>query len=127
MQRHPFSTFLERKFLEWQIEIGERKSQAAFADRVGVSRPSITMWMNGTHLPDVENARKLADILGPEVYDLLEMPRPNPYLQKINQVFERLSPEHQQKLSEDAARYETEALKNERPKKPSKERKTQPR
>ena len=80
--------------------------------------------MNGTHLPDVENARKLADILGPEVYDLLEMPRPNPYLQKINQVFERLSPEHQQKLSEDAARYETEALKNERSKNTSKRRKT---
>ena len=34
MQRHPFSILLERKFLEWQIEIGQRKSQAEFGDLV---------------------------------------------------------------------------------------------
>jgi len=126
MQRHPFSIFLERKFLEWQIEIGERKSQAAFADRIGVSRPSITMWMNGTHLPDLENANKLAAVLGPEVYDLLEMPRPNPFLQRINHLFPNLTPEHQQKLAEDAERYEREN-EQQRLRKPSKERKTKPR
>ena len=111
MQRHPFSTLLERKFLEWQIEMGQRKSQAEFAILLGVSRSALTMWMNGTHLPDRESAGKLANFLGPEIYELLEMPRPNPYLQKINQVFERLSPEKQQKLAEDAERYEVEKKK----------------
>jgi transcriptional regulator with XRE-family HTH domain len=108
MQRHPFSIFLERKYLEWQIEVGERRSQAEFAKLIGVSRATLTMWMNGTHLPDRENAGKLATFFGPELYDMLGLPRSNPYLQKINQVFERLSPEHQRKLSEDAERYEVE-------------------
>ena len=125
MQRPPFSLFLERKYLEWQIKIGERKSQAEFAKLIGVSRASLTMWMNGIHLPEHESVEKLATFLGPEIYDALDLPRPNPYLQKINQVFERLSPEHQQKLSEDAARYETEALKNGSTK-ISKQRKTTP-
>lgn len=105
--RHPFSILLERKFLEWQIELGERKSQSEFAKLIGVSRASLTMWMNGTHLPDMESAKKIAKVLGPEIFEVLGMPKPNPYLQRINQLFERLSPEHQQRLAEDAERYET--------------------
>lgn len=105
MPRHPFSQFLERKYLEWQLEIG-RKSQAEFANLLGVKRSSVTMWMNGTHVPDMESAKKLSVVLGPEVFDILGLPHPNPYLQKINQVFERLSPEHQQKLAEMAEHYE---------------------
>jgi transcriptional regulator with XRE-family HTH domain len=105
--RHPFGAFLERKYLEWQIEIGERKSQADFARLMGVSRASLTMWMNGTHQPDLESAKKIASLLGPEVFDMLGIPRPNPYLEKIKQIFDNLSPEHQQRLAEDAERYST--------------------
>src|SRR5690348_7245681 len=108
MPRHPFSVFLERKYLEWQIEKGERISQAEFARLIGVSRASLTMWMNGTHLPDIDSAKKIASLLGPEIFDALELPRPNPFLQKINKIFDRLSPEHQQKLAEIAEQYETD-------------------
>jgi hypothetical protein len=75
--------------------------------------------MNGTHLPDLESAKKIASMLGPEVFEVLGLPRPNPYLQKINQIFERLSPEQQQKLAEDAERYEANHIS-----KTSKQRKT---
>jgi transcriptional regulator with XRE-family HTH domain len=120
MPRSPFSSFLERRYLEWQIEQGERISQAEFARLMGVSRASLTMWMNGTHLPDLESAKKIASVLGPEVFEILGLPRPNPYLQKINQVFERLSPEHQQKLAEDAERYEANNIsKTPKPRKTS--------
>jgi len=105
--RPPFSVLLERKFLEWQLDLGERKSQAEFARLIGVSRASLTMWMNGSHLPDMESAKKIASVLGPEIFDALGLPQQNPYLQKINQIFERLSPEYQRKLAEDAERYET--------------------
>jgi transcriptional regulator with XRE-family HTH domain len=121
MPRHPFSVLLERKFLEWQIEKG-RISQAEFARIIGVSRASLTMWMNGTHLPDLESAKKIANVLGPEIFEALGLPRPNPYLQKINQIFERLSAEQQQKLAEDAERYETHNEAN--PKRVPKHRKT---
>lgn len=105
MPRHPFSILLERKFLEWQLEVG-RKSQAEFAKLMGVSRASLTMWMNGTHLPDLESAKKIASVLGPEIFEVLGLPRPNPYLQRINELFDRLSPDHQKQLAEQAERYE---------------------
>jgi transcriptional regulator with XRE-family HTH domain len=126
MPRHPFSTLLERKYLEWQIEIGERKSQAEFAKLIGVSRAALTMWMNGDHLPEMDNIHKLANVLGNEVYDALDLPRPNPYLQKINQLFERLSSEQQRKIADDVERYQSNNHE-ENAKRSSKERKTSPR
>jgi len=125
MPRHPFSSFLERKYLEWQLEVG-RKSQAEFARLMGVSRAALTMWMNGTHLPDMESAKKIASILGSEVYDVLGYPTPNPYLQKINQLFERLSSEQQKKIADDVEKYQTKNHK-ENAERSSKERKTSPR
>jgi transcriptional regulator with XRE-family HTH domain len=72
-----------------------------FAEYIGVSRPLISYWLKGT-IPSLENVQILANKFGPEVYDVLGLPRPNPYLQKINQVFERLSPEQQKRtLQED--------------------------
>jgi hypothetical protein len=37
---------------------------------------------------------------------VLELSRPDPYLQKINELWDRIPPEKQQKLAEDAERYE---------------------
>lgn len=125
MSRHPFTVLLERKFLEWQLEVG-RKSQSDFADLLGVKRTSLTMWMNGTHLPDMESAKKISNVLGPEIFDLLDLPRPNPYLQKINQIFERLSPEQQKKIADDVEKYQTNNHK-ENAEQSSKRRKTSPR
>ena len=126
MTAHPFTTLLERKFLEWQLETGGRKSQAEFAQYIGVKRGTLTMWLNGDHFPERDNVNKLAKVLGDEVYDAMNLPRPNPYLQTINKVFERLSPEQQQKLAEMAERYEVKS-NDTNSQRASKERKTRPR
>lgn len=127
MPKNEFSLLLEKKFLEWQIKQGRRTTLKEFSDHIGVSRAAISLWLNGDRVPDQTNLQKLADMLGYEVFDVLNIPRPNLYLQRINKLFDRLTPERQQKLAEDAVRYEAEALKNERSTKPSKERKTKPR
>jgi transcriptional regulator with XRE-family HTH domain len=107
--------------LNWQADQGKRASLDDFAYLLGYSRPTISMWLNGTRIPGSEAIEHLSSIIGLEIYDALGLPRPNPYLQKINQVFERLSPEHQQKLAEDAEHYE---VKNVQSGKTSKQRKT---
>lgn len=117
-----FSQYLEKKFLEWQSMEGRRKTIEEFALYIGVSRPLLNMWMNGKRKPGKESLKLLSTILGNEVYDILGYERPNPYLQTINRIFERLSPEHQRKLAEDAERYETgnaNAAKTSRKRKPS--------
>jgi len=105
IEQMTFPEYIERKFLEWQSGQGKRKTIEEFAVYIGVSRPLLNMWMNGNRKPGKESLKVLSQTLGNEVYDVLGYARPNPYLQKINNVFENLSVEHQRKLSEDAERY----------------------
>jgi len=119
-----FSDWITKKFLDWQAQLGERKTIEDFAAYLGISRPLLNMWMNGDKpRPGRQNIKMLVELYGLEVYDAVGEPRPNPYLHTINQVFERLSPERQRQLAEDAERYETE---NDNAKKTSRIRKTRP-
>jgi Helix-turn-helix. len=102
-----FSDWITKKYLDWQAEAGKRKTIEEFAAYIGVSRPLLNMWMNGDiPKPGTPNIKLLEKIFGPEIYDALGLPRPNVYLQKISEIFEKLSPEHQRKLAEEAERYE---------------------
>jgi transcriptional regulator with XRE-family HTH domain len=115
-----FPQFLERQYLDWQRREGKRKTLEDFARYLGISRPLLSMWMKGTRRPGSENIELLAETFGLEVYDALELDRPNPYLQRINQLFPKITSERQQKLAEDAERYGSE---NERHKAASRKRK----
>jgi len=123
--KRAFATWLEIAFLRWQTENKKRASLQEFADYIGYSRPLISMWLGAQRLPAEGGIERLADLFGLEIYDTLGLPRPNPYLQKINQIFERLSPEYQQKLAEDAEHYEVN--KREHTSKTSKRRKNKQR
>lgn len=117
-----FPDWITKQFLNWQAQQGKRKTVDDFAAYLGVSRPLLNQWMNGNiPRPGRENISRLADIFGFEIYDVLELPRPNPFLQKISKMWENIPPEKQQLLVEEAERYE---IKNERSKKTSKQRKT---
>jgi transcriptional regulator with XRE-family HTH domain len=71
-----FQQWLFHKYLDWQGELGQRKSLTAFAAYVGVSQPQMTAYLKGDYLPKGENLGKLAAALGVEVYDVMGMPRP---------------------------------------------------
>jgi transcriptional regulator with XRE-family HTH domain len=105
-----FSEWITRQFLEWQTEQGIRKTVEEFASYVGVSRPLINMWMNGNQKPGKENINILAEIFGNEIYDVLDLPRPNPYLQIINRLWEFIPEDVQKKLSDEAEKYETQNI-----------------
>lgn len=117
-----FPELLEQKFLEWQMENGERKTLYEFANYLGVSHGTISFWINGVKKPSDSNIEKLAEIFGNEIYDALDLPRPNPYLQKLNRLWEFLPEEFQKRISEEAESYETKNI-SERVQKTSKRRK----
>ena len=94
-----FSSWITRKFVEWQAKEGKRKNIEDFAAYVGTSRPLVNMWMNGNKKPGVENIKLLAEIFGNEIYDILNLPRPNPYLQIINRAWEHIPEELQIKIA----------------------------
>lgn len=103
-----FPEFLEQKFLEWQMKNGERKNLYQFASYVGVSHGTMSFWINGVKKPNGDNVERLALLFGNEIYDALELPRPNPYQQIINRVWEFIPEDIQKRFAEEAERYETQ-------------------
>jgi transcriptional regulator with XRE-family HTH domain len=103
-----FAEWINRIFVEWQAKQGRRKTIEEFAIYLGVSRPLLTMWMNGNKKPGRDNIELLAEIFGNEVYDVLEKPRPNPYQQLINRNWEFLPEDRQKAIAEEAERYAAE-------------------
>ena len=103
-----FSEWMTKQFVHWQAEQGTRKTLEEFAAYVGVSRPLINMWMNGNQKPGAENIKLMGELFGSEIYDVLELPRPNPHLQKINRLWEFLPEEIQIKLAKETEKYETQ-------------------
>lgn len=83
MVKTKLGEWLEQQYVTWQARQGGRRTIDAFAQYVGVSRVAINRWMNGTRTPDAEYADLIAEKLGPEIYDLLDIPRPDPRLQAI--------------------------------------------
>lgn len=96
-----FPSWINKKFVLWQAEKGERKTIEEFAAYLGISRPLLNMWMNGNRRPGVENIKILEEVFGIEVYDALDLPRPNPYLQIVNRAWNHLSEELQIKISQE--------------------------
>jgi transcriptional regulator with XRE-family HTH domain len=108
-----FPQYLEKKYLEWQQVVGERKTVREFAEYIGVSASSITMWWKGKRTPEGENVQKIANKLGVEVYDVLGLPRPDPDLLYIQQNWSNISDKGRQAIREQAEKYKQANLNNE--------------
>ncbi len=102
--------YLTKKFLDWQAAEGERKTLEDFADYINVSRPLLSFWMNGKRIPNKEACEKISIKLGNEIYDVLGKPRPNPYKQVIDRVWDFIPEEIQKRLSDEAEKYEAESM-----------------
>jgi len=100
-----FPNWVTRKFVEWQATLGKRKTIDEFAAYIGISRPLLNMWMNGNRKPGSENIKLLAEIFGAEVYDALNLPRPDPDLIYLQAHWLNLSPNERRKMRESAENY----------------------
>ena len=78
-----FKQYLERSFLDWQYEQGERKTLSEFAAYLGISKGVLNNYFSGRRNPSEENIELLAKKLGDEVYDVLGIPRPDDRLTAI--------------------------------------------
>lgn len=96
--------FLTQKYLDWQAAQGEIKTLEEYAEYLGVNRSLLSFWMNGKRVPNEENIDRMSLKLGNEIYDVLDLPRPNPYLQLVNRAWAHLPEEIQIKISEEVDR-----------------------
>jgi len=114
-------SLLESALIAWRTKQTKARgnvSLSSFAQEIGASRSLVSMWLLGERPVTLAYRKKIAkpiaDLVGPDAYEILEVVPPNPYLQKINQLFEHLSPEHQRQLAEQAEKYQTKTDNGER-------------
>lgn len=95
-----FPQLLEQNFLSWQAQEGKRKTLDDFADYLDVRRSTLSLWMSGKRSPGPESLRVLSNRLGPEVYDVLGLDRPDPDLAFIEQQWQNLTPQARRAISQ---------------------------
>lgn len=98
---------LTRKYLEWQVSAGKRKTLDEFAAYIGISRPLLNMWSNGKRKPGTDKIKSLADMFGNEIYDALDLPRPDPDLHYLQAHWINLPAEARKAIRETASKYIT--------------------
>jgi hypothetical protein len=115
MDLSEFPSLLDRAFLEYRIQQTRQRlsvSLNSFANYLDFSPPIVNMWLSGSRLPTQGNVEriipKLVALLDLQVYDILGLPRPDSSLQRLNQVWPRISIENRQKLAELGEMYAAE-------------------
>jgi hypothetical protein len=109
-----FKDFLFDFFIEWEKrQPGRRSTYTAFANwlsdnsmGVEIKQQNVDSWMKGTIPKDHKFVMVLAEKLGDEIYELLNFKKPNPYLQRVNRVWEFIPEAIQKRIAEDAEKYE---------------------
>jgi transcriptional regulator with XRE-family HTH domain len=108
-----FSDYLEKKFIEWQHKSGRRRTLNEFAEYLEMKKSLLSMWLSGDRKPGRDKIEKLAELLGPDVYDALELPRPDPRLVFVRKNWDRISQEGKRRISDEAAKYSSSPLDEE--------------
>ena len=104
-ENHKFNHWLENEFLKWQDQRGRRGRLVQFAKHLGISAPLLSHYLKGIRKPSGATVHKLAKQLGPEVYDVLGLQRPDPQLVLITRNWSLLTDEQKSILVETVKKF----------------------
>ena len=91
--------WLNQKFEEWEKGQARKQSYYAFARYLEVSSSGLAQWMVGNGAPGGDDLLNIAKKLGPEVYDVLGLPRPSAEAQRVTVSFANLPPDIREALA----------------------------
>ena len=94
-----FQEWLEEKYKDWEKTQGGKQTYYTFAHFLDVGHSSLTLWITGAAVPGVDDLAKLASKLGPEIYSLLSLAKPNSPLGMLNASFNLLPSAFQSRLA----------------------------
>jgi transcriptional regulator with XRE-family HTH domain len=87
-----FAKWLEIQYLDWMHKKGEVTAQREFAEYLGLDPVQLSHYLNARRkMPDANIIEKLALKLGPEIYDVLGLARPDSQLKQLTAVWHLLS------------------------------------
>ena len=110
MGSNGFRSILQDAYDAWRIariRAKENISLDSFADYLGKSQSTVSMWLNKKRSPDLESmqtiAPKLAQLLGDEIYvklGLMPETETDPLLNFVNRNWDKLPPEAQEQIQQ---------------------------
>lgn len=88
---------MERKYLEWQVKEGGRRSLDEFARYLDVSRAMISMTIQSKRLPSPEMAYKWSEKLGDEtILDIMGLARTDPQMKRLINLYDTIPNENKE-------------------------------
>lgn len=84
--------------MEWEAEVGHRRTVSEFAEWLNIPRSLCSRYLTGSRSPSRSNMELIAIKLGPEVYDLLGLQRPDEVLQRLQREWDRLTEEQKVRM-----------------------------
>jgi transcriptional regulator with XRE-family HTH domain len=100
---------LLQHYLDWQKREGSVKTLKEFASFCGINESYFNLVMNEKRPFTQKMAFKLAKVLNdPQFYDVVDLPRPDPDLQALTQIWPLLDETSRHTLRKQGERYVTE-------------------
>lgn len=89
-----FARWLEAQFIKWMSNRGEVTTQREFAEYLGFDQVQLSHYINERRkMPSKKALINMADKLGPEVYDVLGLARPDEQLKKLTSIWHKIDRE----------------------------------
>lgn len=113
MDKQSFKDYLFQKFIEWEKATEKRRvSFSAFARwlsnnsfDIEVKHQVLDKWINGTIPKEAKYIYVLAEKFGDEIYEILEVERPDPDLLRLTQIWQYLPEKTRHYLREQGESY----------------------
>ena len=116
MDLSEFPSLLDKAFLEFRIRQTREMlsvSLNSFAGFMEFSPTIISLWLKGKKVPSDANMEriipKLVELIGPDVYDVLDLPKPDLDLKRLTDVWERIPETSRRILADLAEKYAAES------------------
>ena len=103
-----FHEWFQKKYHQWVKSQPGEEDFLAFCDLLGYPSLKISRWLEGKTTPQGPEVLSIASLLGMEIYDVLELPKPDPELLEIFDSFPHLAGDFRGKLAEAILEAETE-------------------
>jgi hypothetical protein len=94
-----FPSWFNRAYKRWSRSQEGEEDFIAFCDLLGYPPSKVLGWLHGEFLPEEPEVLNIAGIFGTDIYEVLDLPKPEPQLLKIYKSFAHLTGENRGKIA----------------------------
>ena len=94
-----FPAWFNRAYKRWSRSQAGEEDFVAFCDLLGYPPSKVLGWLHGEFLPEEPEVLSIAGIFGTDIYEVLDLPKPEPQLLKIYKSFAHLTGENRGKIA----------------------------